>query len=111
MTRTYTGAVSGLGAISEWRGKASTGNGRMQIVESVPSSRVAVEADFVKPFVTHNRSEFTLQSAGAKTRVTWTLQGSNLYVMKVMSVFINMDREAGKHFEAGLANLKAAAEK
>jgi uncharacterized protein YndB with AHSA1/START domain len=111
MTRTYSGAASGLGAVSEWRGKASTGNGRMEIVESVPSSRVAVETDFVKPFVTHNRNEFTLQPAGATTRVTWTMQGSNLYVMKVMSIFINMDREAGKHFEAGLANLKAAAEK
>jgi len=32
-------------------------------------------------------------------------------MLKVMSVFMNMDRFMGKHFEQGLANLKAAAEK
>jgi len=33
------------------------------------------------------------------------------YVSKLMSVFCDMDRMIGKDFEAGLANLKAAAEK
>jgi hypothetical protein len=32
-------------------------------------------------------------------------------MMKLMSVFMNMDRMMGKHFEAGLENLKAVAEK
>jgi hypothetical protein len=31
-------------------------------------------------------------------------------MMKVMHVFINMDRMVGKDFETGLANLKAVAE-
>jgi len=39
------------------------------------------------------------------------MQGTNVYAMKVMSIFLNMDRFMGKHFEAGLANLKAAAER
>jgi hypothetical protein len=30
--------------------------------------------------------------------------------MRIMDVFVNMDRTMGKHFETGLANLKAAAE-
>jgi uncharacterized protein YndB with AHSA1/START domain len=111
MTRAYSGAASGIGAVSEWNGKGSTGNGRMEIVDSVPDHRVAIKTDFVKPFAAHNLNEFTLQPAGAATRVTWTMQGTNLYVMRVMSVFINMDHLAGKHFEAGLANLKTAAEK
>jgi uncharacterized protein YndB with AHSA1/START domain len=111
MTRTYSGASSGVGAISQWHGRGSTGRGRMEIVESVPDAHEVVQTDFVKPFAAHNRNEFTLEPAGETTRLTWTMQGSNLYVMKVMSVFINMDREAGKHFEAGLANLKTAAEK
>jgi hypothetical protein len=38
------------------------------------------------------------------------MRGTNVYVMKVMSIFMNMDRFVGKHFETGLANLKAAAE-
>jgi hypothetical protein len=31
--------------------------------------------------------------------------------MKLMSVFVNMDKQMGKHFEAGLADLKVSAEK
>jgi len=38
------------------------------------------------------------------------MQGPNLFVGKVMSVFVDMDRMVGKDFETGLANLKAAAE-
>jgi hypothetical protein len=32
-------------------------------------------------------------------------------MMRVMSVFVNMDHFMGKHFEEGLANLRAAAER
>jgi hypothetical protein len=39
------------------------------------------------------------------------MQGPNLYVMKLMSIFTNMDRMMGHHFESGLINLKAAAER
>ncbi len=42
--------------------------------------------------------------------MTWKMHGPNLYVMKVMSVFVSMDRVMGEHFEKGLANLKAVAE-
>src|SRR5437764_1277332 len=38
MARTYSGAPSGVGAVSEWSGKSATGNGRMEIIESVPDS-------------------------------------------------------------------------
>lgn len=110
MTRTYSGAPSGTGAVSEWRGKGSTGVGRMEIVESAQDRRVVVKTDFAKPFVAHNLNEFTLELTAAGTRVTWTMQGSNLYVMKVMGLFIKMDRVAGEHFEAGLRNLKTVAE-
>jgi uncharacterized protein YndB with AHSA1/START domain len=111
MSRTYSGAQSGVGAVSEWQGKGSTGSGHMQIVEAEPDKAVRVETDFVRPFQVHNVNRFQLQPDGAATRVTWSMEGTNLYMMKVMSVFLNMDREAGKHFEQGLRNLKAAAER
>ena len=70
-----------------------------------------MRTEFLKPFVAHNTNVFTLRPEGESTRVTWTMQGTNIYLMKVLSVFINVDREAGKHFEAGLRNLKTAVEK
>jgi hypothetical protein len=39
------------------------------------------------------------------------MRGPNLYVGKVMSVFVDMDRMIGKDFETGLANIKAIAER
>jgi uncharacterized protein YndB with AHSA1/START domain len=111
MRRSFSGPASGTGAVSAWQGTRGAGKGSMMITDSVPASRVTVQTDFIKPFEAHNVNKFVLQPAGGQTSVTWSMEGSNLYVMKVMSVFINMDRMMGKHFEGGLANLKAEAEK
>ncbi|MGA2103112.1 MAG: SRPBCC family protein [Candidatus Sulfotelmatobacter sp.] len=111
LTRTYSGPVSGKGAVSEWIGSGSSGRGRMSIVESQPPRNISVKVDFVKPFEAHNVNDFTIEPQGTLTTVTWRMQGTNVYAMKVMSIFLNMDRFMGKHFEAGLANLKAAAER
>jgi hypothetical protein len=43
------------------------------------------------------------------TYLTWSMQGTNVFPMKLMSVFANADRVLGRHFEAGLSNLEAAA--
>jgi hypothetical protein len=39
------------------------------------------------------------------------MHGPNPLMGKVMHLFVNMDRMVGTDFEAGLANLKAIAEK
>ena len=111
MTRTYSGTSAGAGAVSEWDSRGSAGKGRMSIAESAPPTRISIQVDFMKPFEAHNSNEFTLEPAEASTNVTWSMQGTNLYFMKVVSIFVNMDRMAGKHFEAGLNNLKTLAEK
>ena len=110
MKRTFSGSASGVGAISAWQGSGDTGAGRMTISESVAPSRVTVVTDFEKPFHAHNTNRFVLEPAGSGTTVTWTMEGQNLYLMKLMSVFVSMDRTMGKHFEDGLRNLKSAAE-
>jgi hypothetical protein len=61
------------------------------------------------------RITFTLEpvaGAGAahETKVAWSFDGSNVYMMRVMSVFVNLDKFMVKHFEDGLENLKSAAE-
>ena len=111
MQRTYRGADRGVGAVSDWHGKGSTGRGQMTIAESVPVTKIVVKTDFIKPFEAHNVNAFVLESSGNSTKVTWTMRGTNLYPMKLMGLFVNMDRLMGKHFEAGLENLKEAAER
>jgi uncharacterized protein YndB with AHSA1/START domain len=110
--RTYSGAAAGVGAVSSWRGNGNTSVARMEITEAAPDSRVVVTVDFTAPFVARNVNTFTLEAgAGGRTRVTWDFDGQNVYMMKVMGIFTDMDRMMGKHFEAGLENLKTAAEK
>jgi hypothetical protein len=109
--RTFSGTASGKGAISEWVGTGKAGKGRMEITESIAPSRIIVKVDFEKPFLAHNINEFTLEPHDEMTTVTWTWHGTSPYVLKVMSVFLNVDRFMGKHFETGLRSLKLLSEK
>ncbi|HTO08505.1 MAG TPA: SRPBCC family protein [Myxococcota bacterium] len=111
MKRTYSGAASGQGAVYEWAGEGAAGAGRMEIIESAPSSKVGIKLDFSKPFETHNLVAFTLQPQGDTTTVTWDMQGPAPFLSKLMQVFFSMDSMVGKDFETGLADMKAAAEK
>ena len=38
------------------------------------------------------------------------MYGPNLFMTKVMTIFVSMDKMVGKDFEKGLASLKQAAE-
>jgi uncharacterized protein YndB with AHSA1/START domain len=111
MKRTFAGPVSGVGAQSEWTSKGRAGTGQMSIAESEAPRRIVVDVHFVKPFVAHNVNTFTLEPEGTMTKVTWEMTGTNVYMLKLMSVLVDMDRMMGEHFESGLRDLKAAAEK
>lgn len=111
MKRTFSGAPSGKGAVYAWQGNSKVGEGRMEILESSPSSKLLLKLDFVKPFEGHNTAEYTLLPSGDTTQVTWAMYGPSTYVTKLMGLFVSMDSMIGKDFEAGLANLKAATEK
>ena len=111
MKRTFGAVTSGKGATYAWEGNKDVGSGSMEITESVAPSKVGLKLDFLKPFEAHNTVEFTLAPAGDVTNVTWAMQGPTPYFAKIIHVFMDMDSMVGKDFEAGLANLKAAAEK
>lgn len=110
LERTYSGAESGRGAIYAWNGDKNVGQGRMEITESTPSSRVAMDLEFIRPFAARNIAEFTFVPDGDYTIVTWAMWGPSPFISKLMGVFVNFDRMIGKDFEAGLAKLKAVAE-
>jgi uncharacterized protein YndB with AHSA1/START domain len=108
---TYDATTAGVGGAYNWQGEKS-GAGRMQIAESVPAQRVTAKLDFTKPFEAHNLVDFTVQAQGDKSStVTWAMHGPMPYLNRLMTIFFDMDKTVGKDFEAGLANLKALAEK
>jgi uncharacterized protein YndB with AHSA1/START domain len=109
MTRTYSGAEQGVGAVYEWEGNSKVGAGRMEIVEAVHPSRVGLKLDFLRPMKSTNRTDFTLEPHVGATDVTWAMQGPNPYMFRVMQTFTSLDQMIGKDFEKGLADLDAAA--
>lgn len=111
MKRTFSGAPSGKGAIYEWDGDKNVGKGRMEITEATSPGKILIKLDFIKPFEGHNIAEFTMVPGSDGTVVTWAMYGSASLMMKTMGLLMNMDNMIGNDFAAGLASLKAAAEK
>ena len=75
----------------------------MEITESVPSSRVVVRLDLLKPFASSNTAEYTLVAEGDATTVTWAMYGPSAFVSKVVQVFVTLDKMIGGDFAKGLA--------
>jgi uncharacterized protein YndB with AHSA1/START domain len=111
LKRTYGGTASGKGAVYAWDGNKDVGHGRMEIVQSLPPSKVALKLNFIKPFEAQNTVEFTLATQGDSTTVTQAMYGPSPYISKLMGIFFSMEKMVGQKYEEGLANLKAIAEK
>ncbi len=111
LKRTYSGAGAGKGAVYAWEGNGKVGTGRMEILDSLPGSKITIKLDFLKPFEGHNVAEFAFDRKGEVTTVSWAMFGPSPYMSKVMGLVIDMDRMIGGQFEAGLANLKSISEK
>ena len=111
MARTYEGQPNGVGAAYAWKGNKDVGEGRMTIVESKASSKIAIKLEFLKPFECTNDATFTFvpQSDGT-TKVTWAMDGKNNFLSKAMSLVFDADKYVGSDFERGLAALKAESE-
>ena len=110
MQRSFSGAASGKGAIYGWEGNKNVGTGRMEVLDVQPQ-KVTIKLDFLAPFEAHNTAEYTMQAEGDSTKVTWAMFGPANYMSKVMTTVMSMEKMVGPDFEAGLAKLKAAAEK
>lgn len=111
MKRTHSGAASGPGAVYQWDGNDDVGAGRMEVLSAQAPGKLSIKLDFIRPFEGHNITDFSFAPQGDATLVTWVMTGPTPFVSKVMQVFVSMDKLIGKDFEAGLAKLKAVAEK
>ena len=110
MKRTYEGPRSGVGAHYGWDGNKDVGLGSMTITASKSNERVEMNLDFLKPFEAHNRVIFALSSDGAKTKLTWTMEGENNFIGKFFALIFSMDKMVGPDFEQGLENIRALVE-
>jgi uncharacterized protein YndB with AHSA1/START domain len=109
--RSYSGPESGKGAEYAWEGNNEIGQGRMEIIESIPSSKVLLKIEFVKPFAATNTVEFNIAQNGENTTVTQAMYGPSPFISKLMGLFFSMEKIVGSKYDEGLASLKAIVEK
>ena len=111
MQKTFGGSPTGRGSTYAWSGNSKAGQGRMEITESTPYSRVAMDLEFQRPWQARHTAIFTLEPTSDATTVTWAMEGRQVFMGKVMGLFMNLDKMVGKDFEAGLENLGRLSER
>jgi uncharacterized protein YndB with AHSA1/START domain len=109
MKISYFGEPSGAGSGWSWQ-SATEGDGKMTLTAVTPGQRVAYDLYFPDMDST-STGEVRFELDGRGTRVTWTLDGDMGANPLYRWMGLLMDRLVGPDFEAGLANLKAVAEK
>jgi hypothetical protein len=75
MQRTFSGATAGKGAVYAWQGNSKVGEGRMEIADASPPSRVMIKLDFIKPIA----KAIPRTSPGACMAPAPTLRRSSAY--------------------------------
>jgi uncharacterized protein YndB with AHSA1/START domain len=108
---TYSGPASGKGAANDFSGNNQVGAGRVEIIDSIPPSKIAMRLLMTRPMACDNKVEFALVPNGRTTTVTWTMSGKNSFLSKLMCLVLDPDKMVGGQFEKGLVDLKALAEK
>jgi hypothetical protein len=109
MKSTYAGPAAGVGASTSWDGPQA-GTGRMTITATEPGETIDIRLEILAPFEATNRARFTFVPAGEDTKVVWRMEGTNGFVGKALSLFMDMDEMVGSDFERGLASMKTVAE-
>ncbi len=108
MNRNYSGEESGPGAKYAWNGNKKVGEGKMAITAVAENERIDIDLSFVKPFKAENKTVFRFAESNGETEMTWSMTGTKNFMMRIMSLFMNMDKMIGKDFEKGLANIANA---
>lgn len=106
----YRGPASGPGAAYDFEGNKDVGKGSIEVLADQPPARVTMQLHMIQPFEGKNTIEFDLKPQGPATAVTWSMHGPCPYISKLVGIFFDMDKMIGADFEAGLSQLKAAAE-
>lgn len=110
MSKTYSGAASGVGSRYAWTGNRKVGQGSMEITDATEATDVRIALEFLKPFKASNTTVFTLEQAGEGTTVTWAMTGKNTLMTRIMGIFKSMDSMVGSDFERGLERLRTVVE-
>ncbi len=109
MKKAFKGADGTVGFVYSWESEnKQVGEGEQEIKNLIEGNRIDYEIRFIKPFAGTSTSSLLLESLSDKlTRVNWTFNSSNNYMMKIMHVLFNLKKVLLKDLQASLGNLKS----
>jgi len=113
MKQEFRGTDGTVGFVSAWNStNDEVGEGEQEIKKITDGERVDTELRFKRPFETKSEAYMiTVAASDNQTNFRWGFKGSMPRPMNVMMLFVDMDKEVGKDFEAGLTTLKSNLEK
>lgn len=111
MKKTITGTPGAVGSTYHWvSDKDDVGEGKMTLTNAKPNELLDIDLHFIKPFEAKNVITFHFIPKGSSTEVSWSMTGRKDFMMKAVTLFMDMDAMVGADFEKGLAQLKAQSE-
>lgn len=113
MKTEFRGEDATVGFVSAWDSEnKKAGKGEQKIIGIKPGERIDYEIHFIKPFESTDFAfmEFKAISDSA-TNVKWAFKGEMKFPMKLMLLFMNMEKMLAPDLQNGLNNLKGILEK
>lgn len=116
MKITYTGPESGTGAAYAWDSENwKVGKGKLTIGEYLPNQKIETIMNFMED-ESETKGGFTFAPSGNGTKVSWYVDidaksNGGIFMITGGWMKLFMDGVMKSHFDDGLANLKAEAEK
>ena len=110
MKKGFRGTDGTVGAVSTWEGNKQVGAGEQEITRIVAGQRIESVLRFLKPWKSTSDAYLEVEPAPGGSLIRWGFKGSSGFPMRLMMLFMSMDKMVGKDFEEGLANLKARLE-
>ena len=100
---------TGEGATYTWQSK-KLGTGTMVFTGVYDNSVIMIDMNFMAPNQETAKCEWRLTRSGEGIEMAWTMTGERKFFGSLMVAVLGMDKMMTKHFNDGLARLKAYVE-
>ena len=110
MKKTFKGEDGKIGSLMIFDAKPGVGTGQIEILNLNPNESVEMKLIMTKPIKANHIIKYKLTPEGSATRFSWSMEGENGFMGKLMTTVINCEKMMGKDMNEGIENLKKVIE-
>jgi hypothetical protein len=105
MTTTFSEKQGEIGSTMSFESDRA-GSGNLEITSLIPYQEVTLRLTMTKPFTAVNVVKYSLTPDPNGTKFTWSMDGDNGFLGKMMGVLIDCEKMVADDFTVGIENLK-----